>query len=325
MADEGDKTGTYLKKYYALSSPVLMNATLRDPGDERKSRPLLDLAGAQERLKLLQADLLKEGSFDAAVEGCEGVFHVAGPMGGASADDYIVPAVNGVLNVMKACTRARSVRRVVFTSSASATCPLDDKGELAHSCIDESCWSPLNFLKSQTNSTAWYMTAKTLAEQEALNYGAQYNLEVITVQPTFVIGPWFTNTHDLTSFQVISGLIGVNDAYYEVVKYIQSVFGSIGIVHIEDVSNAHIFLMEHPSAQGRHVCLVDFATIKSIKDFLAKQLKTSLKFHEEDSHNKYVPYSSKKLLDMGFSYKYSLEQAFEDGIECAKKYNLLNL
>lgn len=33
-----------------------------------------------ERLRLFQADLQEEGSFDEAVKGCDGVFHVAAPM-----------------------------------------------------------------------------------------------------------------------------------------------------------------------------------------------------------------------------------------------------
>ncbi|XP_057867714.2 putative anthocyanidin reductase [Cryptomeria japonica] len=135
---------------------------------------------------------------------------------------------------------------------------------------------------------------------------------------------WITTTHDLTSVQVIFALIGDNDIHYQVLKYMQFTLGSIPIVHIEDVSNAHIFLMEHPSAQGRHICSVDSATIKSLKDLLSKQLKTSLKLYEEDSINRYVPFSSKKLLDMGFSYKYSLEHTFEEGIECCKKNKILN-
>ena len=40
----------------------------------------MGLDGAKERLNLFKADLLDEGSFDAAVDGCEGVFHTASPV-----------------------------------------------------------------------------------------------------------------------------------------------------------------------------------------------------------------------------------------------------
>ncbi|GLJ33983.1 hypothetical protein SUGI_0683470 [Cryptomeria japonica] len=178
--------------------------------DERKCGPVLNLPGAQERLKLFQADLLEEGSFDSAVEGCQGVFHLASPIAGDkenTPEDYIVGGVNGVLNVMRACTKAKSVRRVVFTSSLSAACPLSDKGELASSCLDESCWSPIDFLKSHTNKLAWYMAAKTLAEQEALKYGAHNELEVVTILPPIVLGPWFTEMPGFSSSQTVLSLI----------------------------------------------------------------------------------------------------------------------
>lgn len=47
--------------------------------DARKVGHLHSLDGAKERLHLFPANLLEEGSFDAAVEGCECVFHTASP------------------------------------------------------------------------------------------------------------------------------------------------------------------------------------------------------------------------------------------------------
>lgn len=47
--------------------------------DKKKTEHLLALDGAKERLHLFQADLMKPGSFDAVVEGCDGVFHTASP------------------------------------------------------------------------------------------------------------------------------------------------------------------------------------------------------------------------------------------------------
>lgn len=45
-----------------------------------KSLHLSKLWGAHDRLRIFEADLLEEGSFDEAVEGCIGVFHVAASM-----------------------------------------------------------------------------------------------------------------------------------------------------------------------------------------------------------------------------------------------------
>lgn len=47
--------------------------------EDPKTDHLRELDGAKERLLLLKANLLEEGSFDSAVDGCEGVFHTACP------------------------------------------------------------------------------------------------------------------------------------------------------------------------------------------------------------------------------------------------------
>lgn len=47
---------------------------------------LWELKGARERLRLVKADLMEDGSFDNAVMGCEGVFHTASPVYAAGSD-----------------------------------------------------------------------------------------------------------------------------------------------------------------------------------------------------------------------------------------------
>jgi nucleoside-diphosphate-sugar epimerase len=65
-------------------------------------------------------------------------------------DDYVQPALKGVLNVLKSCSRAKSVRRVVYTSSVAAACPLNEEGELmTASTLDESTWTPVDFLRKK--------------------------------------------------------------------------------------------------------------------------------------------------------------------------------
>lgn len=48
--------------------------------DEKKVGHLRRLEGARERLQLVRADLMEEGSFDDAILGCQGVFHTASPV-----------------------------------------------------------------------------------------------------------------------------------------------------------------------------------------------------------------------------------------------------
>lgn len=53
------------------------------------------------------------------------------------------PAVRGVINVLQACAKSGSVRKVVFTSSISTITAKDDEGEL-RSMVDESSIVPIN-------------------------------------------------------------------------------------------------------------------------------------------------------------------------------------
>jgi nucleoside-diphosphate-sugar epimerase len=62
------------------SSPLIQHFFPSFTGDVRKVGFLWELNGAKERLKLVKADLLVEGSFDDAVQGVDGVFHTASPV-----------------------------------------------------------------------------------------------------------------------------------------------------------------------------------------------------------------------------------------------------
>ncbi|KAK9077534.1 hypothetical protein SSX86_005871 [Deinandra increscens subsp. villosa] len=68
--------GSWLVKSL-LEKGYAVNAAVRNLGSCDR---LLTLWGGGDRLKLFRADLHEEGSFDDAVHGCHGVFHVAASM-----------------------------------------------------------------------------------------------------------------------------------------------------------------------------------------------------------------------------------------------------
>ncbi|EEE53797.1 hypothetical protein OsJ_00221 [Oryza sativa Japonica Group] len=120
-----------------LAASHTVRATVRDPEDEAKVGFLWELDGASERLQLVKADLMVEGSFDDAVRGVDGVFHAASPVvvvgnsssnnGKPNDDDdeeevqqrLVEPIVRGASNVLRSCARASPrPRRVAPTSTA---------------------------------------------------------------------------------------------------------------------------------------------------------------------------------------------------------------
>jgi CDP-glucose 4,6-dehydratase len=94
---------------------------LTDAGGPRRSG--LDLHGIRDQVDLVEADLRDGESIDAAVEGCDSVFHlgaqtIVGIAHSSPAETFEVNVL-GAWSVFEAC-RAHQVERVVFASSDKA-------------------------------------------------------------------------------------------------------------------------------------------------------------------------------------------------------------
>jgi nucleoside-diphosphate-sugar epimerase len=82
-----------------------VRGTMRDSSNTSRVSHLLELPGASERLTFFSADLLRAGSFDKAVAGCDYVIHAASPFilnvpKGKEKATVIDPAVKGVEHVL---------------------------------------------------------------------------------------------------------------------------------------------------------------------------------------------------------------------------------
>ncbi|PON34659.1 NAD(P)-binding domain containing protein [Parasponia andersonii] len=309
-----------------LQKGYVVNTTVRDPENQKKIVHLLQLQTLGE-LKIFGADLTEEGSFDAPISGCDLVFHVATPVNFASEDpenDMIKPAIQGVLNVLKSCAKAKTVKRVVLTSSAAAVSinTLNGTGLV----VDEESWSDTEFLSSQMPPTWGYPVSKTLAEKTAWTFAKENNIDLITVIPSLMTGP--SLTPDIpSSVGLATSLITGNDFLINAMKGMQILSGSISISHVEDVCQAHVFLAEKESASGRYICCAVNTSVPELAKFLSEkypQYKVPTDFGDFPSKAKLI-ISSEKLIKEGFSFKYGIEEIYDQTVEYVKTKGLLQI
>ncbi|XP_058221909.1 vestitone reductase-like, partial [Rhododendron vialii] len=278
---------------------------------------LTDLPGATENLQIFSADLDHPVSFGPTIEGCTGVFHVAQPIDFDDKEPDQVKhmrAIDGAIEILKACLTSKTVKRVVYTSSASAVGY--NKGS---SVVDENMWSDTEFIKSLMPVGASYYIGKTLTEKAVLEFGEKHGLDIVSVIPGYVNGPFICPRIPGSVSISLAMIIGDKDRYRLIAK--------VPMVHIDDVASSHIFLLEYPEAKGRYICSSVDITIEKMSEFLlAKypqyQIPPADCLKEVEGF-RYPDGSSKKLLDTGFEYKYGLEEMYDGAIQCCKEKGFL--
>ncbi|TXG52196.1 hypothetical protein EZV62_021365 [Acer yangbiense] len=302
-----------------LERGYTVRATVRDPDNEKKVKHLVELPKAKTHLTLWKADLSDEGSFDEAIHGCTGVFHVATPMDFESKDpenEVIKPTINGVLDIMKACKKAKTVRRLVFTSSAGTV----DVEEHKKPVYDENSWSDLDFVQS-VKMTGWmYFVSKSLAEKAAWKFAEENNIDFISVIPPLVVGPFLMPSMPPSLITALSPITR-NKGHYAIVK-------QGNYVHLDDLCMGHIFLYEHAEAKGRYFCSSHSATILELSKFLREkypEYDVPTEYEGVDDNLENVVFCSKKILDLGFQFKYSLEDMYTGAVETCREKGLIPL
>eukprot|EP00052_Salpingoeca_macrocollata_P011983 m.92750 g.92750 ORF g.92750 m.92750 type:complete len:349 (-) comp18288_c0_seq1:38-1084(-) len=227
----------------------IVHATARDPTDEEKVGFLKKIAAdanASDRLRFFKADLLEDGSFDEAVKDCTYVLHTASPFilnpKGDLKKVLVEPAVNGVENVLNACSKSPSVKRVVQTSSVVAIMGnADDKNGEPFS---EEDWNHTSTLKEGA-----YSYSKRLAEEKARDMAAaQSQYSIVHINPGLVVGPTLSGRADSASCSLVSNLAGGKMR-----------FGApalpMALVDVRDIAKMHILAMANEKAKGRYLCV----------------------------------------------------------------------
>ncbi|CAL0329368.1 unnamed protein product [Lupinus luteus] len=280
---------------FLLQRGYTVRATVRDPSNVKKIEHLVNLDGANERLHLFKADLLEQGSFDSAIEGCHGVFHTASPVIAAvnvqdPQVELIDPAVKGTLNVLKSCVKSPSVKRVILTSSMAAVVH-NGRSRTPDVIIDETWFSNLDICRELKS---WYAFGKTSAEDVARKYLTENNIDMVAINPSMTVGPLLQ--HELNaSAALIFNLINGSETFPN---------ASYPWINVKDVAEAHIQAYEIGSASGRYILAERVAHFSEVVKIL-RDIYPTLQIAEKCEDDKpFMP-----------TYQVSKEKAKSLGIE----------
>ncbi|GMJ09151.1 tetraketide alpha-pyrone reductase 2, cinnamoyl coA reductase-like 6 [Hibiscus trionum] len=302
--------GAYLVKSL-LDKGCFVRTTVRDPGDEEKVGFLREFAGAKERLRIVRADLTEEGSFDDAIRGVVGVFHSASPVLVPYDENIqanlIDPCVKGTLNVLRSCSKAGSnVKRVVLTSSCSSIRYRFDVQKQQITSLDESHWSDPEYCKRYN---LFYAYAKTVAEKEAWRVAKETGIDLVVVNPSFVVGPLLAPHPTSTLLLILAIVKGLRGEYPNT---------TVGFVHIDDVVAAHMLAMKESKASGRLVCSGSVAHWTQIIEMLRAKypsypFENVCSSQEGDNHAHSMDTS--KIQQLGLTRFKSIPEMFDDCIK----------
>ncbi|WP_333778664.1 NAD-dependent epimerase/dehydratase family protein [Streptomyces sp. IBSBF 3136] len=233
-----------------------VRATVRRIANPAKVRPLWEMQEAfPGRLELFEADLLEEGAFDAAFDGCSTVFHVASPflMPEQITDgrrDVVEPALRGTRNVLAAIERTSEVRTLVFTSTVGAI--FGDYADVLQ--MDGGVLSERYFNTTSTLENNPYHYAKTLAERAAWDAeAAQDRWRMVSVNPGLILGPSLTPASE-------SGSLFLLDELFKGYFCYGAPDFSFTTADVRDVADAHIAAAESPGAHGRYIVAAETMT-----------------------------------------------------------------
>lgn len=188
-------------------------------------------------------DLTDRDSLDAAVQGCEALFHVAADyrLWIPKPADMFKNNVGGTCNVMLAAGEA-GVKRIVYTSSVATLgihpdVPVSDEETRV----------------SYEDMIGAYKQSKFLAEQEVRGF-VKKGLPAVIVNPSAPVGPRDIKPTP-TGQVILDAALGKMPAYVDT---------GLNIVHVDDVAAGHLLAFEKGKPGERYVLGSDNMSLKEI-------------------------------------------------------------
>lgn len=197
------------------------------------ARPTSDTASLDDvDVEIVRGDLLDPASLERALEGCEGLFHVAADyrLWARDPDEIRMTNVRGTRNIL-AAARDCGVKRIVHTSSV-ATLGLHEDGTPA----DEE--TPARY----ADMIGEYKRSKYLSEK-MVRRRARSGQDIVIVNPSAPVGPRDRKPTP-TGQTILDAARGKMPAYVDT---------GLNIVHVDDVAEGHVLAYQRGERGRRYI------------------------------------------------------------------------
>ncbi|BFG17039.1 hypothetical protein CerSpe_033140 [Prunus speciosa] len=159
---------------------------------------------------------------------------------------------------------------------------------------------------TNTARTTMYAYAKTRAEKEAWRLAKESGMDLVVVNPSFVVGPLLAPQPTSSLRMILAITKGARGEYPNTTQ---------GFVHIDDVVAAHILVMEESKASGRLTRSSSAAHWSQIIEMLRAKYP-SYSYESECSRqkgdNNTHTMDTSKIAQLGFPPFKTLEKMFND-------------
>lgn len=215
---------------------------LARPGNDRSNLMGLDV-------DIREGDLLNPDSLMDAVNGCEGLFHVAADyrLWTRDPESMFRANVDGTRAILKAASSA-GVKRAIYTSSV-AVLGIDPTGQQS----DEE--TPVNF----GDMIGVYKQSKFRAEEAAMRETIETGLDCVIVNPSTPIGPRDIKPTP-TGRLVVEAATGRMPAYVDT---------GLNVAHVDDVAAGHLLAYEYGVNRRRYILGGDDMSLREILETVA--------------------------------------------------------
>lgn len=252
-----------------LDQNLTVHAVVEEKTNLKKVQYLIDIATKTNgNLKFFSADLTTKNACKAAMKDCNIVFHASPAyrtIEPNKIDQLIENETASVENLFHAVNTTKSVERVVFTSSCKAMfCDAMDCYEIPGGSIKEDAW---NTKASTSYKPASYL--KTLIEKKAWELSQNQSWELVTLNPSFILGPSLNPNAKSPSTNFLKEI--KNGIYKHGVPELRT-----GVVDVRDLAKAHIIAGNKKEANGRYIASAHntslFEIMNSLKDKYGSKL-----------------------------------------------------